>query len=755
MLERLRAHGRLPPKDPPPIDGPKFAVDPAAPPEEFRGAYRAQAEFASVYDDLALLAEYPGLAFKGLPFKSSAVEYRAWGKTSSRRLGGAVGGGRRVVDLARATWTARPATPALASAILREERVDPGDLAQRHNALDAHLPVKSLGLRLGLLGASLAQLCGALDARTDPLFAWDDVVELEDAEILELARRARADPFSLCFRDTHGFPGIPDLSFAAFCALRAPEPWQRAVVDFYEALKRESYEAGNTVARGSALPRDPRAIEWLAIRDIVRRPAPDLYCLARLDEAEECLALAVAHLFEAGAGLELPPLPEDARTAGGHPLCPEQRAFVDAHRATPVVILDGAGGSGKTSALAALKHYWAPDRMLGVAFMGGAAADLARVLAIEGSTLHRLLYQHAKDCNGASRCAFAAKEVMIVEEAYTAGLELLSRAFAAFASCARAPKRVVLLGDSGQLPPIRNPSPTPTLAACLGDALPRFVHNHRTQRKALTRSQRAIARGDLARVTWNAREFALVLPEASESVDDALLRELTKRGLRPADHVVLTMRNDARLRLNPKLEERLGRPAARPRGIHVGQKFVFTKNRYAAAGSGALEIANNEVLVLTGITDRPRPEARRASGVAFRRMPARRDNTQDRLEPGATREVRVATLKGEERVIEWDEWCKHHHKKGAALTVNAMQGKEASNVFYVVDRDSPHENRKRLYTAASRAQEFFAFVGQYAHFKAALTREEPPTLDYLRERLEAAFAAASGGSGAGEKRKRE
>jgi ATP-dependent exoDNAse (exonuclease V) alpha subunit len=110
-------------------------------------------------------------------------------------------------------------------------------------------------------------------------------------------------------------------------------------------------------------------------------------------------------------------------------------------------VLQALAGTGKTRVLATLADVYlaAGYRVIGVAPTGRAARELSDAAGIPAFTIHRLV------CDLEESGGFAPRTVVLFDEAGTAPTRPSS---ALLAHADRADAKVIVTGDSGQLPPV-------------------------------------------------------------------------------------------------------------------------------------------------------------------------------------------------------------------------------------------------------------------------------------------------------------
>jgi conjugative relaxase-like TrwC/TraI family protein len=132
-----------------------------------------------------------------------------------------------------------------------------------------------------------------------------------------------------------------------------------------------------------------------------------------------------------------------------------------------IKILEGRAGSGKSRLLGAARKAWEQEgfAVIGGAFSGKAADELQKSSGISSHTIDRLLNQWSKPQSAVRR--LGPKTVLVVDEAGMLDVfklrKLVDLVFNAGA-------KLVLVGDSKQLPPISGAAPFAELGKVLGKA---------------------------------------------------------------------------------------------------------------------------------------------------------------------------------------------------------------------------------------------------------------------------------------------
>jgi len=142
--------------------------------------------------------------------------------------------------------------------------------------------------------------------------------------------------------------------------------------------------------------------------------------------------------------------------ASKHRLDPQQRKAVQAVLERQLVLLEGGPGTGKTSTVLAMVeavHHQQPDCRIQLAAPTGKAAARLKAaiapLALPCTTLHRLLESRGERF-GRNRRHPLPLDLVVVDEVSMVDLALMQALLEALPS----ESRLVLVGDSGQLPPI-------------------------------------------------------------------------------------------------------------------------------------------------------------------------------------------------------------------------------------------------------------------------------------------------------------
>ena len=686
------------------------------------GVLRPDDKFSEAFPDLVLLENHPDHVFSRMPFASSAVQYQLYVSMtdiSIRHASLPRNGVATKTIVLKASWKARKHCIQLVHKIFAEEKLPWNtsvETAFRAGGFDQLLlgHPESLGVKLLSLHKDIFKLCCAKNARSEPAFQFKAVMSMSAAKIKHAAYLMRTDPFRLCFRRAHGLTELPDM---AGDKAKSFDGLQDHIINFYDFLKRKTFSERHSIVDAS-YEITTEGIHWLVGNGVVERSEiePKMVELIEIHEAERALLEAIANI-EASVPLHGKHT-ENVLLTSGNVLCDEQETALTILRHKPILAIDGRAGSGKTDFLNVVIQLYGKDKVFCTAFQGVNAGQLAR-LGTKASTTHKLIYEHALN-HSPFACAMKGIEVLVIDEAGTQSLTLLAALLSAFALCGAHNKKLVLVGDLGQLPPIGGPAPFRYLVKYFASRgyLVRFVHNHRVNPDArlLAENANAILRGAANDINWNEDSFVLMSPPEynNKSPLETMLCAIDRFELMEDDFIVVTHRNRDRDALCAAIERKFG--GSGESGIEVGHKFCFTKNDYG------LGTVNNEILVLEAIQDRiPRNKQR----------PKNVRSTRDHRLLNSTRYL--IARRSDDSILEvpYEGTTVGRIKKASAVTSHAMQGSARRVVIRVDYGPSIYSTRERLYTDVTRAEKTFIYVGQLEWLKAAVGRLEPVPPSHL------------------------
>lgn len=162
----------------------------------------------------------------------------------------------------------------------------------------------------------------------------------------------------------------------------------------------------------------------------------------------------------------------------------DQQAAIDAALSQRVTIITGGAGTGKTTIIKAIAES-TPGQVKLCAFAGKAAARLREATGRGASTIHRMLqFQGDRFALDSLRGA-----TVIVDEASMVNSALMAEI------CKRSPRRLVLVGDNAQLPPVGRGQPFHDLIGLRPDLVSSLTYCWRNQ-QAVYQAATAIRNGE-------------------------------------------------------------------------------------------------------------------------------------------------------------------------------------------------------------------------------------------------------------------
>jgi len=413
--------------------------------------------------------------------------------------------------------------------------------------------------------------------------------------------------------------------------------------------------------------------------------------------AETSLAAEVARLNQAPA--RLGHLADAGADADGDELTDGQRQAVEAAFRSPLSILTGGPGTGKTRTVASIVAV-AEDAGLTIALAaptGRAAKRIEEVVGHPATTIHRLLEARPMDDGG-----FAFKygddeqlphDLLVIDEVSMCDTWLA----ASLCRAIETGTHIVVVGDPDQLPSVGS-----------GDVLRDLVSSGVITHTELTQVHRQAAGSRIVGLAHEVNhgqvdhlrgvDGDVFLAEDGDhaSIVDRVVSAVAERatarlGVKPDDVQVLApvyrgpVGVDA---LNAALKQRLNPAAGRRdlRGFHDGDRVMQTRN------DPDRDISNGDIGVVSDLNLKKK-ELR----VVFPRGEVKCDREQ------------VADLT--------HAWC---------VTVHKSQGGEWPVVVLVVDRS--HRGmlwRNLLYTAITRAQRALIIIGQADAVRRAAHHDRP------------------------------
>ena len=391
------------------------------------------------------------------------------------------------------------------------------------------------------------------------------------------------------------------------------------------------------------------------------------------------------------AGSVAPAIPEVGRSRADYDPGDDQDHAVATLLRTPVGILTGGPGTGKTTVLKRVANSLAQvGEVLLAAPTGKAARRMTEATGRNAKTIHRLLgyrdgkFTHNRD-NPLNCAAILVDESSMIDEQLCGAL----------LDATRMGTRLLFAGDPQQLPPVGR-----------GETLRVLIDTHAVPIAELTKVRRQGAGSQIATGAAAIRRRERPTPPATDSdwcmrpgSDPlvAILDEVTRvaparAGCEPVDIVVVAARKEGPLgmhalnrhlqaAINPAHPQKVEMEISPTMTLRVGDRVRQTKNDYR------LGVMNGEC------------------------------GRIEKIEP-ATRSVR-ARMEGRE--VQYDLERLSNLTLGYCSTVHAAQGSEFPGVVMLLD---PGLTRPLVYTALTRAQRYCCFIGDQATLDQAVRQEE-------------------------------
>lgn len=357
----------------------------------------------------------------------------------------------------------------------------------------------------------------------------------------------------------------------------------------------------------------------------------------------------------------------------------------------PIATVTGGPGVGKTTITRAALESMPDARVLLCAPTGKAAARLSEATGREASTIHRLLgYRPGMGFT----VGHIDADLVIVDESSMLDIELAGVLLAAI----HKPTRLILIGDSNQLPPVGPGQPfadlvsSPDLVPCARlDTLHRAAAASWIARNA----PRILAGGPIEHATCPDFEFYRVDRGGAMSVSEA---------------VVHYARNDLRLQvLTPQRIGQFGCDALcrQLQGVYLGTELADDEPRIERKHYTLR--AGDRVIVTSNIY---------SLGVFNGDV-----GTIVRIEAGAAAVDVFDPLIGGLREVVFSAELTKHLQLAYALTVHKSQGSQFDGVLAVVHSSHTRMlNRRLLYTALTRTRGRVVLVGDDGGLKAGLSK---------------------------------
>ena len=453
--------------------------------------------------------------------------------------------------------------------------------------------------------------------------------------------------------------------------------------------------------------------------------------LPELYEAEVCCTNRLLELaatrFPAPANLER--LLKDAERDSGITYSPQQREAIRAAATSGVLLITGGPGTGKTTILNGIISLLGNMQYsyLLAAPTGRAAKRLTEVTGEDASTIHRLLEAGIDPNTG--RMVFARDEdnplkadAIIVDEMSMVDVQLLHSLLQAIP----ARKRLILVGDPDQLPPV---GPGFPFGDCLrSNMLPsvRLTEIFRqAQESLIVMNAHRVNQGQLPELKNVTSDFFFMRRQSEDAlrqtIRDLCTVRLPKNMGIPSDQIqVLTPTRKGGVgtwSLNGLLQDALN-PAAPNKKERQWGEFTFRE------GDRVMQIRNNYDIMW-----------KKCDGSAVGTGIFNGDiGIITRIDP----QQETLTVVFDDREADYDFAQLNELEPAYAMTVHKSQGSEYRAVILVTWNGSPYLlSRSILYTAITRARELLIIVGR-EEVVAAMTENSKKNRRYsgLKLRLQ-------------------
>ena len=394
----------------------------------------------------------------------------------------------------------------------------------------------------------------------------------------------------------------------------------------------------------------------------------------------------------------------EAEAAGGITYSDQQRQALEEAVSSGLLLITGGPGTGKTTVLNGILHLLSHMqlRCLLAAPTGRAAKRLTEVTGEEASTIHRLLEAGIDPHTG--RMFFAKDEdnplkadVIFVDEMSMVDLPLLHSLLRAIP----AGKRLILVGDPDQLPPVGPGSP---FCDCLRSGeLPsiRLTQIFRqAQESLIVMNAHRVNRGELPQLHCRTGDFFFLPCHSEDHLAQTVAGLCTTRlpknmGISPEQIQVLTPTRKGAVGtwgLNGLLQSQLNPPAPTKKERKFGE-FTFRE------GDRVMQIRNNYDILW-----------KKCDGSTIGSGMFNGDIGIITAIDTAAETVRVLF---DDREAEYDFTQLGELEPAYAMTVHKSQGSEYRAVILCAWNGSPYLLRRSLlYTAITRAKELLIIVGR-------------------------------------------
>lgn len=511
----------------------------------------------------------------------------------------------------------------------------------------------------------------------------------------------------------------------------------RVAMRFYKFVKKQREKYGHTVFARTKMQQAfvaqtenrtdviyfDAAYDYLKYRAFYIFPDdPSHFCLHK-DRAVAVRAISGISRIQAQAAFNAPqPRDGDDLPAKLHELTEEQETAVAHVAESWITLIMGSPGHGKSETIVALVRAYAC--VLVVSFVGMPVDVLQKRLGgyEHVYTIHYVYFRTKFAQDGDDW--IAQFDFIIIDEGSNLDVALFSN-FISTVTAGAPICRLVVVGDLGQINPIKPGAPFATLASLYPDACFYLTRNLRVDPDAFTLADACIKikANRLDEIDFSTSALSLV---PRTTMEDVLNRELRVQAYEMLNFQVLTLLKKERNRINLYVETWLIEHgivhvppnAPRIRGnfwLYPGKKIMFMKNTKASA---------------------PNPE----KGKAACGYSSVRNGEIGEIETATkvrdSRDVVVTLRHSKKRVLIGDHEgavSPNDVDLGYATTCNKAQGSEWQHVlFWIHENPSDFWSREFAYVAESRAKRSCKIVGTHDELQHMCAREAPPRDSLLR-----------------------
>ena len=319
--------------------------------------------------------------------------------------------------------------------------------------------------------------------------------------------------------------------------------------------------------------------------------------------------------------------------------------------------------------------------------------------------------------------------------------EVFAELVVSLISCSKKFKKIIMVGDEGQLPPLR----TGNLFLSLIDSLKKmncvveFEHNHRVKEGSdlIKRNQLQIKKGNGTGIRFDTKncvhvpiEYYFLMP-FSEKINNfarEIIKTIETHNIGEYEHHLITTTNKVRRALGNLVEKFYHDKQYNSKqqtvdysyyGLWVDRKVMFKNNCYDR------DAITNEIMVLREIYDMG------TGGKSTRKILC----TSEQISPGTKRYIVCEVIDGrkKQKIFLFDDWVREWLKKATVTTIDSFQGRQQKKIIGGVLYSSDFLTQQRLYTLWTRPEESIFYIGSRDSFERACRNPEPIRRSVLSE----------------------